>query len=197
MCSRALIPLLGERVGACPGRDPGVRGLPVARAAAGTSAVRTFPFREARLPPSPLRRPLQEPRLDLESAAALNPSPSGDLRKTPLELEGVATLHPLLGERQVRPSSAETGEGSSAHPASGYAKVSLWEREPVPDIDPRMRVFRAPSPGLRKSLLLGRGRSCPCLPRTRSGVPPSSPEIGEGFSGHPPSGYTTPRNWKA
>ena len=28
MCRRVLIPLLGERVRACPGRDPGVRGLP-------------------------------------------------------------------------------------------------------------------------------------------------------------------------
>ena len=29
---------------------------------------------------------------------------------TRLDLEGVPTLHPLLGERQIRPSPAETGE---------------------------------------------------------------------------------------
>ena len=39
-------------------------------------------------------------------------------------LQGAAALSPLLGERQVRASSAETGEGSSGHPTSGYAKVS-------------------------------------------------------------------------
>ena len=37
---------------------------------------------------------------------------------------GRAVLHPLQGERLVRPSSAETGEGSSGQPASGYARVS-------------------------------------------------------------------------
>ena len=33
-------------------------------------------------------------------------------------------LHPLRGERQVRASPPETGEGSSGQPASGYAKLS-------------------------------------------------------------------------
>ena len=33
-------------------------------------------------------------------------------------------LYPLQGERQNRPSSAEFGEGSSAQPTPGYAKVS-------------------------------------------------------------------------
>ena len=39
-------------------------------------------------------------------------------------LSGTPALHPLQGERQVRPSPAETGEGSSGQPLLGYAKVS-------------------------------------------------------------------------
>ena len=37
-------------------------------------------------------------------------------------------LHALRGARQIRPSSAEIGEGSSAPPASGLAEASLSER---------------------------------------------------------------------
>ena len=46
-------------------------------------------------------------------------------------LQGAAALSPLLGERQVRASSAETGEGSSGHPTSGYAKVSIEGDNPA------------------------------------------------------------------
>ena len=39
-------------------------------------------------------------------------------------IQGDAGLYPLQGERQIRASSAEIGEGSSAQPTPGYAKVS-------------------------------------------------------------------------
>ena len=59
--------------------------------------------------------------------------------------QGDAALSPRLGERQslsrarrrIRPSSAETGEGSSRHPASGYAKPS--PRRPLQNAPPPRR----------------------------------------------------------
>ena len=39
-------------------------------------------------------------------------------------IQGDAVLHPLQGERQIRASSAESGEGSSGQPTSGYAEAS-------------------------------------------------------------------------
>ena len=41
---------------------------------------------------------------------------------------GRPALHPLRGERQIPPSSAEIGEGSSAQPASGHAGFSCDRR---------------------------------------------------------------------
>ena len=60
----------------------------------------------------------------------LNPSP-GDLSKAPFVFEGGTALHPLQGERQVRPSAAETGEGSSGQPPLGLGKGLHEARRPV------------------------------------------------------------------
>ena len=61
------------------------------------------------------------------------PMPTPESPETPEEtlaqgaprLEGAAALHPLQGERQIRPSAAEIGEGSSGQPSlRGHARVS-------------------------------------------------------------------------
>ena len=83
--------------------------------------------------------------------------------KRRLELEGVTTLHPLLGERQTRPSSAEFGEGSSAQPASGFAKVRglSWVTS-LTQISyssaKACRVFTGPLRGAAGSAVFGRSR---------------------------------------
>ena len=123
---------------------------------------------------------------------------------------GAAALHPLQGERQTRPSSAEFGEGSSAHPASGYAEASygrqaLQPTRPLPASQQRKRPLFLPLPmgegrgeGLpgthpwvtqRAPVQSTQGAAALHPLRGERQIPPSAAEIGEGSSGHPASGY--------
>ena len=71
-----------------------------------------------------------EPPSLADVRSPLNPSP-GDLSKAPFVFEGGTALHPLQGERQVRPSAAETGEGSSGQPPLGLRKGLHEATRPV------------------------------------------------------------------
>ena len=81
---------------------------------------------------------LAEPPSLADVRSPLNPSP-GDLSKAPFVFEGGTALHPLQGERQslprtrsgVRPSAAETGEGSSGQPPLGLRKGLHEATRPV------------------------------------------------------------------
>ena len=72
------------------------------------------------------------------------------LTPAPLVFEAATALHPLQGERQIRPSSAEIGEGSSGHPPLGL-RSGLLEGEgwslPLPAPDP-IRGTRSGGKGL-------------------------------------------------
>ena len=74
--------------------------------------------------PIPPRRDLCTTPLVLDVADALTPSTGESNGVRCQSIQGDAGLSPLLGERQIPPSPAEIGEGSSGQPASGYAKVS-------------------------------------------------------------------------
>ena len=89
-----------------------------------TVAELAWPSPGQPLPPSPLRdlcdTPARPPRRDRSY------SRPGDSNRVRSQFnQGEADLYPLLGERQIPPSPAEIGEGSSGHPASGYARVSV------------------------------------------------------------------------
>ena len=71
-----------------------------------------------------------EPPSLADVRSPLNPSP-GDLSKALFVFEGGTALHPLQGERQVRPSAAETGEGSSGQPPLGLRKGLHEATRPV------------------------------------------------------------------
>ena len=126
----------------------------------------------------------------LDGSAGSSPSPGRPLHSTPapricgrscshLEecngvrcqaIRGDASLYPLQGERQIPPSSAEIGEGSSAHGLRASNHVRLQSNSG--------HAVLHPLRGERQN-----------LSRTRSGIRASSPEIGEGSSGHPRSRY--------
>ncbi len=148
-------------------------GLP-AEAPRTTRALVTPPGLWARTLPSPRGDLCNTPRA-LKCGAARAPSPRGDLCIT--RGAGVrcrfpragAVLSPLQGERQVRASSAETGEGSSGQPSPGCARVSL-----LGDLSKIPSAVAQPAPTapegrgttlFKKTRLFtlseGRGRTCP------------------------------------
>ena len=98
-------------------------------------------------------------------------------------LSGTPALHPLQGERQVRPSPAETGEGSSGQPTSGYARISPehegWGEGPPP-AHPGATNARSPGPPLPPPRLSERAgvRVAPTPtthPKLQQPSPPSPP----------------------
>ena len=99
------------------GGDGSVRDLP-----------RNHPADTQRSPRGSPGRP-SKMRLDLKDASALAPSPGrhlhnpGSGRAMSISSSGRRS-YPLQGERQIRASSAEIGEGSSAQPSPIYAEVS-------------------------------------------------------------------------
>ena len=171
------IPLLGERVGACPGLDPGVRGLriPVPRASTAPSFSALLGTYKGWGEGSSGQPPLGYAKV----------SPCGDLCTTPPVLEGAAALAPS-------PGGEGWGEGSSGQPPLGLRKRLLWARVGV-------RVFRAqchPSArpaGPRSRLLiplLGERVGVRGLPGNRpSGYAKVSPRGGAAGRPWPASGW--------
>ena len=171
MCGRVLIPLLGERVGACPGLDPGVRGLP------GTQPENHPSRSPLSTSTSPTSRPapwswLTRAEAAFASSRSEHTSPltthSSQLSPRPQRgpLPSDSPLHPLQGERQ-KPSAA-FGEGSSSRPAPRFT-VSKG----------RGRFGRLRPKSVRGPLPSG----SPIHPRLGERQPPASPpECGEGSS---------------
>ena len=119
-----------------------------------------------------------------------------------VRLRGTPALHPLQGERQVRPSPAEPGEGSSRQPTSGYAKISPEHerrRESLPRTHPQNNLNPSPPaprpraltpvPGLATVFGFSRLSGTPALHPLQGErqVRASSAETGEGSSGQPAS----------
>ena len=104
-------------------------------------------------------------------------------------IQGDAGVHPLRGERQNRPSSAEFGEGSSAQPTPDYTEVSLLGGpcRPPPRLGKRGRskslslwrpLQNAPRPRICRRVLiplLGERVGVRGLPRNQPRVTQRSP----------------------
>ena len=102
---------------------------------------------------------------------------------------GAAALHPLQGERQVRASSAETGEGSSAQPAPchpqrpvrSHSSLLAAHSSPAPEGSSGQGLH--PSKPIRTQSTTGRVVLHPL--RGERQVRASSAETGEGSSAQP------------
>ena len=122
-----------------PTTHPSHRPIPRRSASRNALLPRTPPPWTTRplLPPSP-RSPHFSPS---DEGLPVEVSPPATTYATQ-STTGDAALHPLQGERQVRPSPAETGEGSSGQPTSHTTSALAHPTQGAPFLPSPLRMCR-------------------------------------------------------